>query len=126
MAVVGVIFGGYPYVSEVLKIDTLREWAVSSQPPMHAAKFGHAAVYHSQYLYVLGGHYGRDLSECESYVFVESRWEVLSPVACYVISAVEYSIMDLQDRPKHSPHRASSSVFGAFTPPPPIQLAPSP
>jgi hypothetical protein len=47
--------GGYAGVREVMKIDTLREFAVSSQPPMHTARNDHAAVYHSQYLYVLGG-----------------------------------------------------------------------
>jgi hypothetical protein len=40
--------------SEVVKIHTLREWAVSSQPPMHTARQNHAAVYHSQNVYVLG------------------------------------------------------------------------
>jgi hypothetical protein len=51
--------------SEVVKIDTLREWAVSSQPPMHTARFDHAALYHSQYLYALGGYTHMKLSECE-------------------------------------------------------------
>jgi hypothetical protein len=40
---------------EVVKIETLREWAVSTQLPMHTARCDHAAVYHSQYLYALGG-----------------------------------------------------------------------
>jgi hypothetical protein len=57
---------------DILKIDTLREYAASSQPPMHTARSHHAAVYHSQYLYVLG------YSECERYVCAESRWEVLA------------------------------------------------
>jgi hypothetical protein len=61
-----------------VKVDTLRECAVSSQPPMHTARFSHAAVYHSQYLYAIGG-FGpsRCLSECERYSCAESRWEVL-------------------------------------------------
>jgi hypothetical protein len=72
-------FEGYiSALSEVLKIDTLRDWAVSSLPPMTAARSCHAAVYHSQFLYVLGGViFGRYLSECERYVCAESRWEVL-------------------------------------------------
>jgi hypothetical protein len=49
------ITGGGGPVSEVVKIDTLREYAVSSLPPMHTAKWDHAVLYHSQYLYVLGG-----------------------------------------------------------------------
>jgi hypothetical protein len=62
------ITGGYPAVREVVKIDTLRENSVSSQPPMHTGRHYHAAVYHSQYLYVLGGFTEvRDLKECERY-----------------------------------------------------------
>jgi hypothetical protein len=85
------ITGGHlDAVREVVKIDTLRECAVSSQPPMHTARYSHAAVYHSQYLYVLGGYNGRDLSECERYVCAESRWEELPdlPIACRAMSAV--------------------------------------
>jgi hypothetical protein len=74
-------------VREVVKIDTLREWAVTALPPMHSARYDHAAVYHSQFLYVLGGYL---LSECERYVCAESRWEVLPslPVACCAMSVV--------------------------------------
>jgi hypothetical protein len=79
------ITGGYPGGMEVVKIDTLREYAVSSQPPMNTFRYGHAAVYHSQYVYVLG------YSECERYSCAESRWEVLPalPVACDGMSGVE-------------------------------------
>jgi hypothetical protein len=79
------ITGGYPAVREVVKIDTLRECAVSSLPPMHTARHSHAAVYHSQYLYVLG------CKKCERYVCAESRWEVLPalPEAGCDMSAVE-------------------------------------
>jgi hypothetical protein len=58
---------------------------------MHTARHSHAAVYHSQYVYVLGGYDDRDLSECERYVCAESRWEVLAvlPVAGDGMSAVE-------------------------------------
>jgi hypothetical protein len=79
------ITGGYPGVREVVTIDTIREFAVCSQPPMHTARCGHAAVYHSQYLYVMG------YRECERYVCAESRWEVLPalPVAGDDMSAVE-------------------------------------
>jgi hypothetical protein len=48
-------------------------------------------VYHSQYLYVVGGHSGYNLlSECERYVCAESQWEVRAalPVACEALSAV--------------------------------------
>jgi hypothetical protein len=76
-------------VREVVKIDTLRECAVSSQPPMHSARFQHAVVHHSQYLYVLAGYSDRELSECERYVWAESRWEELPalPVPGYGMSA---------------------------------------
>jgi hypothetical protein len=83
--------GGHPGVKEVVKIDTLREYAVSSQPPMHTAREHHTAVYHSQYLYVLAGFNGRCLRECERYSCADSQWEVLPalPVAGFVMSAVE-------------------------------------
>jgi hypothetical protein len=79
-------------VREVVKVDTLREYAVCSQPPMHTPRHYHAAVYHSQYLYVLGGFDDTCLSECERYSCAESQWEVLPalPVACSAMSAVEW------------------------------------
>jgi hypothetical protein len=68
-------------VSEVVKIDTPREFAVSYQPPMLTPRSHHAAVHHAQHLYVLGGYAsGRNLSECERYVCAESRWEALPPL----------------------------------------------
>jgi hypothetical protein len=75
---------------EVGRIDTLREWAVSSQPPMHTARYYHATVYHAQYLYVLAGSNHGYLSECERYLVAECRWEELPalPVAGYAMSAV--------------------------------------
>jgi hypothetical protein len=87
------ITGGYEHntaVREVVEIDTLRECAVSSLPPMHTARCGHAAVYHSQYLYVLGGYQRKYLSECERYVCEESRWEELPvlPLVCCAMSLV--------------------------------------
>jgi hypothetical protein len=83
--------GGSPTVRDVVKIDTLREYAASSMPPMHTARSSYLAVYHSQYVYVLGGYGGRWLSECERYVSAESRWEVLAalPVLGFGMSAVE-------------------------------------
>jgi hypothetical protein len=80
---------------EVMKIDTLREWAVSTQPPMHTARLNHATVYYSQYLYALGGYNNMQLSECERYVCDESRWEVLPDllVAAYGMSAVDDKAM---------------------------------
>jgi hypothetical protein len=84
------ITGGGLGVVEVVRIDTLREWAVTDQPPMHTGTISHATVYHSQYLYVLGGYNDRHLSECERYACAESRWEELPPlpVACGDMSAV--------------------------------------
>jgi hypothetical protein len=75
-------------VRDVVKIDTLREYAVSSQPPMHTARQDHAAVYHFQYVYVLGG---TTVTECERYSCAASSWEMLPPlpIAGRNISAVE-------------------------------------
>jgi hypothetical protein len=74
-----------------MKIDTQRECAVSSQPPMHTARSWHAAVYNSPYLYILGGYGDHYLSECERLLCAESRWERLPalPVASSDMSAVE-------------------------------------
>jgi hypothetical protein len=83
--------GGFnPGVRDVVRLD-VRTFAVSAQPPMHTARGAHAAVYHSQYLYVLGGHDSRPLRECERYSCAESLWEVLPapPVAGYGMSGVE-------------------------------------
>jgi hypothetical protein len=79
--------GYYPGVRDVVRVD-VGTFAVSPQPPMHTARVDHAAVYHSQYVYVLGG---VRLSECERYVCAESRWKVLPalPVCGYGMSAVE-------------------------------------
>jgi hypothetical protein len=72
---------------DVVRVD-VGTFAVSPQPPMHTARSLHAAVYHSQYVYVLGG---VGLRECERYVCAESRWEVLAalPVGGVGMSAVE-------------------------------------
>jgi hypothetical protein len=51
----------------------------------------HAAVYHTQHLYVLGGfNESRCLSECERYVCADNRWEALPPLprACCNTSGV--------------------------------------
>jgi hypothetical protein len=84
--------GDDPAKRDAVKIDTLREYAASSQPPMHTPRRSHASVYHSQYVYVLGGYAdNRCLSECERYSYARSRWEVLAalPVASAGMSAVE-------------------------------------
>jgi hypothetical protein len=75
--------GWFSGVRDVVRVD-VGTFAVSPQPPMHTARHYHAAVYHSQYVYVLGGYWG--LRSCERYVCAESRWEVLAalPVASSV------------------------------------------
>jgi hypothetical protein len=83
--------GGYPIaVREVVRIYTCREFAVAGCPPMLTPRTGHAAVYHSQHLYVLGGHNTSFLSECERYVCALHRWETLPPLprACMNMSGV--------------------------------------
>jgi hypothetical protein len=42
-------------VREVMRIDTRRELAVAHCPPMLTPRIGHAAVYHTPHLYILGG-----------------------------------------------------------------------
>jgi hypothetical protein len=77
--------GGFnPGVRDVVRLD-VGTFEVSPQPPMHTPRYYHAAVSHSQYVYVLG------ISECERYSCAESRWEVLPalPVAGCDMSGVE-------------------------------------
>jgi hypothetical protein len=83
--------GGYPAVREVVRIDTRREFAVSHCPPMLTPRAGHAAVYHTPHLYILGGVNDNGcLSECERYVCAANRWEALPPLprACQSMSGV--------------------------------------
>jgi hypothetical protein len=85
------ITGGYPAVRDVVRIDTRREFAVAHCPPMLTPRQGHAAVYHTPHLYILGGmDYNGCLSECERYVSAENRWESLPPLptACSGTSGV--------------------------------------
>jgi hypothetical protein len=72
--------GGYPAVREVVRIDTRREFAVTQCPPMLTPRRFHAAVYHTQNLYILGGWSGSALKECERYVCAEKRREALPPL----------------------------------------------
>jgi hypothetical protein len=50
----------------------------------------HAAVYHTQHLYVFGGYNYRYLKECGRYVWPDNRWEALPPLprACSNTSGV--------------------------------------
>jgi hypothetical protein len=84
--------GGYPVeVREVVRNDTLREFAVAHCAPMLTPRRAHAAVYHTPHLYILGGYDGSyALSECERYVCAENRWEALPPLpsACSCMSGV--------------------------------------
>jgi hypothetical protein len=84
------ITGGNPGLRDAVMLEA-GTFAVSPVPPMHTARWSHAVVYHSQYVYVLGGINGSTMSECERYVCAESRWEVLPalPVAASQMSAVE-------------------------------------
>jgi hypothetical protein len=84
------ITGGAPAVREVVRIDTRREFAATHCAPMLTPRRGHAAVYHSPHLYILGGWNDINLSECERYVCTEHRWEALPPLprACCFTSGV--------------------------------------
>jgi hypothetical protein len=102
--------GGIPAVREVVRIDTRREFAACRSPPMLTPRRGHAAVYHTPHLYILGGERdGRYLSECERYVCAEIRWEALPPLptvcsgtsgvvvesSLYALGGVGGSVLDL-------------------------------
>jgi hypothetical protein len=95
-------------VRKVVRIDTRREFAVSLCPPMLTPRAAHAAVYHTQFLYVIGGRTSnKDLRECERYVCAENRWEALPPLprACCNTSGVvvESSLYSLGGAVKFSP-----------------------
>jgi hypothetical protein len=48
--------GGNPFgVREVVRIDTRREFAFAPCTSMLTPRMGHAAVYHTPHLYILGG-----------------------------------------------------------------------
>jgi hypothetical protein len=67
------VTGGSPAVKDVVRIDTLREFAVLQQPPMLTARYYHAVVLHAKHLYVLGGYTGSVyLNDCERFVWAES------------------------------------------------------
>jgi hypothetical protein len=75
---------------DVTNINT-RMFEVSSRRPMTTARKWHAAVYHDQYVYILGGRDGsQSLSKCERYKFAENQWEELAPLptACQDATAV--------------------------------------
>jgi hypothetical protein len=66
--------GGWPALREVMRIDTRREFAVANCAPMLTPRSWHAAVYHTPYVYILGGWNGSSyLSECERYACAENR-----------------------------------------------------
>jgi hypothetical protein len=72
-------------MKHVARIDTLREFAATTQPPMFTPRRCHSSVYHAERLYVLGGLTGatkktdptRTTSKFERFVCAESRWETL-------------------------------------------------
>jgi hypothetical protein len=81
--------GGLHGGREVMKIDTLRDFALTKQAPMLSPRYAHSAVHEAQQLYVLGGCYaGRCLNVCERYV--ETEWEAIPPLprACWFVSGV--------------------------------------
>jgi hypothetical protein len=82
--------GDWSVESEVVRIDTRREFAASHGAPMLTPRSFHAAVYHTPHLYILGGWNDSYLSECERYVCAENRWEALPPLprACSTTSGV--------------------------------------
>jgi hypothetical protein len=74
--------GGFPTaVREVVRIDTRREFADCQCPPMLTRRRAHAAVYHTQHLYVFGGIEDINiLSGCGRYLCAENCWQALPPL----------------------------------------------
>lgn len=70
--------GGFPASREVVRIDTLREFAISQEADMMTPRRDHAGVYYAQHLYILGGRSsGTNLNNCERYVCAQRQWEAL-------------------------------------------------
>lgn len=78
--------GGSRKMDEVMLID-VQTWAVSEQSPMLSARKWHAAVYHAQHVYALGG---EQEEACEKYSVPEMQWVSMAPLsaACWKSSAV--------------------------------------
>jgi hypothetical protein len=70
--------GGFPASREVVRIDTLREFAVCQEADMVTPRRDHAGVYYAQHLYILGGRSnGTNLYNCERYVCAQRQWQTL-------------------------------------------------
>jgi hypothetical protein len=80
---------GLDAVKEAVRID-VGTFEVSPQRDMHTPRGFHAAVCHTQHLYILGGRNYRYSSKCERYVWAKNRWESLRslPRACSNTSGV--------------------------------------
>jgi hypothetical protein len=77
-------------VRDVVSID-VENFEFSALEGMLTPRRDHAALTHTQHVYVLGGHNGRRyLSECERYRWAEDHWEALPPLptACIDMSGV--------------------------------------
>jgi hypothetical protein len=65
--------------SEVVCIN-LTTHAVTPKPPMKTPRDRHGSVFYGGYLYVIGGHNGSDLAECERYDSFQDKWEPIAPL----------------------------------------------
>jgi hypothetical protein len=77
-------------VRDVVSID-VENFEFSALEDMLTPRRDHAALTHTQHVYVLGGKNGRlYLSECERYRWAEDHWEALPPLprACIDMSGV--------------------------------------
>jgi hypothetical protein len=76
---------------EIVRIDTLRDYAVSYRLPMLTPRQWHCAVHYDHHLYLLGG-FNNDkfLADCERFVCAENRSQTLPPLpeACSYTSGV--------------------------------------
>jgi hypothetical protein len=82
--------GGCSDNSEVVIIDTLREFEVCLKASMSVGRICHTAAYYAGYLYVVGGFNEDVLPLCERYVCAEDCWEDIAelPMAIYCATLV--------------------------------------
>lgn len=88
------VTGGYvrgKSVKDVVRIDSVKDFAVTQMAPMISRRSAHGSVAYQEYLYVVGGDKGKKYSkECERYSFNNNCWESIGnlPSPCYGTTVV--------------------------------------
>mmetsp|Transcript_12935 Transcript_12935/g.24022 ORF Transcript_12935/g.24022 Transcript_12935/m.24022 type:complete len:274 (-) Transcript_12935:29-850(-) len=88
--------GGFDtvFLDHVISLGAEREFSVTLRPHLLTKRQDHGSVYHSGFLYIIGGNAENpegtesiNLSECERYSILEGAWEAIPPLlkaTCYM------------------------------------------